>query len=1499
MALRRRGAAVVFACVLVGLVVSIQIGRGAAALAPGELIAQPALGAPAETFLGASPGESAGEVWATASAGQRIARFTEAAGWEVLPPVESEGQPVAELTFFKGAAVGRTTADGGVVAAAKVGEGQRLVVHDPGGSFRLASEPGEALLGSGEKLFGSQPLLAATEEPGGTIGAYVVPVTEPASATKSILAYDGHGWSKEAICIKPPALPGEECEQAPGKNFRVLAIEGGPGSEAWMLGRSGNGVIGQPIELFAREPNGEWLERELGSTAPGSVLAKPPGGLTIAARSGQPLTVTSEGVWVDATLKTGAQPAVDGTFFYSIPAGRMTGSWCDLNSPAGLCAHPLDAEFPAGEYRSFAWPSGGPFGQRAVTGVGEGALLELEGESFLRLPLSGGSSGAEFGAALSSPEAGWLGTGNGRAPLQLGRVGSTVQASQLQSWPVPFRRPLLAIAPQPGAPVGGLGSKALAVGVEGEVARFEPGIGWQPEALLNAGGQRARPTLRGVAWPEPGFAYAVGDQGEMWLWRAGTGLWEPDPGKPPNLGSDNFTGIAFDPGRPERGYAIGKQGVLLGYGREWVQETLPPEMNAEANLTSIAFAGEEALVAYKFPKENEGGYVGGLLVNSGSGWSIEPEAAAALGEFGAPQAVAGLPDGGAVMAASNHTGEVEILERNGPGAPWISAPKGLSEFPTALAAVREGGQVRAVVSVGQAGFNNVSPLDAAWRTDEAQVRHQPALGEPPLLTEPYPLPMNGFLVRQTNTGWRDEQHEAIPAPSHNPSQLQYDLPVRPDPVLALLLAPDGSGGWAVGGVTGEESARGKEPQIQTAGVQRYGPGAAPPSNFTPAPIQVASGTATFAIGGNSRCAGPCADLMQTGIGPQRWLGSAVGDVAALGTGKVRAFLYTGPGVAESGEVGSEQSYGSLLSPLAFAREEAAYAQRLGSSAGAMPVYAAPTSTDLDAQGSLGAFTAAFGGFDAPLGGAIPSGGVAPIEAATAGHGYYSFESSGEAGVNVRVIVLDYAARTLEASSPGQQCWLAQELSAARSAHTPAIVLGARDLAGLASNAAEDSTETRNTLVGGAPPAGCVLPGPAGPASAYFFDYPEENRQYRLTSGSASVPAFGTGTLGYIGVPGARNRQFLGASGYLLASVGAPEPTTNIAPVSAELIPDVGSLALDAADGTLLRRSQTALFEGLARRPLAGDRCGGTIECTLSPDPYIPIPSECTGPNCSTGLLPEYRFSSSRPDIADFVQVNPAANNPRSVLLVNGKAVSDPRSGLLCAFNAGTTTVTIAAGGLSYSEPVTVQPGSVERPCGTVPLLESTGGSVEPLETEPPFEGEKPPFEKTPPLELPNAPHGSGQQSLPHSIPQHQSIPQVRAPAPHHPPQPVPHSLPNFFQQTPGIFPIVPIIPVPGPPAVEPTPPSGTSPVTQPATSPEPEEEQEAAIEQAHHMSAVSHPRRRSAATAMGVEASDHGFDPLRLLPVIVLIAALAGAAGRTRRRPDVAPVISTRRRNRP
>jgi hypothetical protein len=1456
----RRGLVALALVVLAAVLAPVLHAPAGAGAVAGELVAQPSQGAPTRNFLGSSPQEATGETWAVSSKGETLARYTDAGGWEKLPPpLGPGGAPIPGLAIVNGASAGRVTPHGGIaVAATSEVEGEKseiLVVRDPGGTPHGVPAP-EALLTPGEAFVGASGagrLLTVGEAAGGRTGAFVVPGNQPI-----VLAYDGEEWSSEEICAAAEAQP---C--APPVSTVAIEANGG---EAWLLGREA--APGEGIELFRRETVGGtpvWRQRPLG--APGSLGGRfaeaEPLGVPVAAREeGQPLTVGSSGIWVDAVLGEGPE-ATDATIFYDIGQAKVTGSWCDLTTPAGLCQFTLGSELPAGQGRSFAWPSGGAFGSRAVTGVGQGAILSLEGTAFVRNSLASSGAGSNEGAALSAPDEGWLGA---QPPLHLTR---NPESAQLQSWPVPFRRPLLAIAPQPGVPIGALGSEALAVGADGQVARYVSGQGWEPESLLRGSGKRATPVLRGVAWPEPGRAYAVGDGAAMWVWQRATGFWEPDPAKPRSLTRANFTGIAFDPAQPSRGYAIGKQGVLLRYGRSWTQEPLPPGVPAEANFTSIAFAGKEAFVTYKMPFDKGGvpAYTGGVLVNDGSGWKVDQDAQAAL-EGAVPQRVAGLRDGGAAIGSM----EGPVVVSQGPGAPWEAVPGSPPGYATALAAVRERGQVRAVISVPPNGEQTAIDLT----TDEEQVFNQPPPGQAPLLTDPYKLPVGGIVLRETASGWRDEQHETFPLPGHTGNQVAYDLPRQPDPVLALLLSPDGSQGWAVGGATGANAIfRGDA--IQTAGVMRYGPSAAPPANAANVPIATEPERATFALGANAQCAAACADLAGVSIGPDRWLRSAVG--GAAGIQGLRGFLYAGAGVS-AGE--GEEPLSSVLDPPAFAREEAFYARRLGAAAGSLPVFAAPASSDLDRAGSLSTFAAAFSGFGAPLGGGAPGAGIVPVSPVGAGHAYYAFDSSG-AGGTVRVVVLDYSAPSLGAE---QSCWLAGQLGSAAQASIPAIVVGERDLAGQLPSSAADAGQVVPILVGAGVPQGCAAT-PAA-ASAYLFDFPEENRGYRLSSNGRSIPAYGSGTLGYVGPVATSNRDFAGDSGYLLVSVDAKDRdrVTNIAPVGVRLVPSIGTLALDATDGTLLRRSQPALFEALGRRPLAGNRCEGSLAprpCELlSPEPYVHIPSECQGANCSTSVFPEYTFTSSEPDVADFVSPDPGSLNPRNVLLVNEKPVLDSHSGLLCAFNAGTTTVTVSTGGLSYSRQVTVLAGSVQRPCGTTPLrnravIEPGVGAAPPPAPAPAPAAAPAPVPLLPPPPPPPI--------VPTAVP-------AAAPAPPPAPAPAPMPFAPVLAQPP--IPLVAIVPPPPPPAVQPTPPSGTSQVQ--AT--EREEEEEEAYDLVSQMSARPSPGPSQVALSSSRGGEEGGV--AWLTPGLLAIAALAAAAGvggrrRPRSRPAFQATNTTRR----
>jgi hypothetical protein len=1389
------------------------------------------------TMLGSSPGEATNETWGLGIEGGDATpvRYTPEAGWTIGPALQDSGgnpllgfrldQPEGGLYSDPSPLAGGITHEGmGALLGTVPVPGstkQILLTRDPGGAFQETKPPeGAAALKEDEALFGIDraPMLAVLEEAAGHggaqahAGALVVPVNEAKGGEDRVLHWNGASWSSESIEIPTGA-----------SEFEPMAISASSPSNAWLLAKvSSQGSIA----LFHRELS------EGGEAATWKSVALKPGGeagealtvptaegeqepFTVPARTqSQLLTAVGEGVWID-----GRRSDVDAstTMFYAPEGSAYLTSWCKLpgGSPPGTpaCENEFPEELPVAGVRSFAWAGSGKFGERVMSGFPDGVSLRLEGTTFKRVLALGGSPGAAdvggaLGSAFSNPREGWLGQQRLPVHLTLDPV-----ASKLAPWPVSFHRALLALAPAPDAPAGSLSSEAVAVGDRGEVARYKSGEGWLPESLLSPGGRHETPRLRAVAWPTSSRVYAVGDLGEMWLWRGETGLWEKDPATPLNF-RGNLLGIAFDPEEPARGYAVGQGGVLLRYGKTWTQEVacgpevpqpcLPPAL-AHASFTTVAFSGAEAIVAYR--KLIPGGtqeYEGGLLVNEGSGWSVDAGASAVIGKS-APWALAGLPDGGAAFA----TDVGQVYERQSAGAPWqaTATPYPGNGAPGSIALFREGGALRVIASGGV-------PATFASESEPA-----PPPGFPPTLEPPYPLGggQENAVLRQTATGWSDEQHELNDVKEPPGQYMKYDTVYQPDPVAAVIVNSDGSQGWAVGGIVNNE----KE-QMDTSDVWRYPaePGATPPGVGS-APITAGSSSvATFAVGGDAQCAAPCADLANAGIGPDVWLRNALKEANEAGA---RAFFYTGARVTNG------RTNGPATLAVPYELELARYAQLLDESP--LQAFVAASPTDYDSH-SLATFESAFG---------RPS--------------YYEEPLPNGAGGSVRMIVID---DSTEVEST-QLSWLEGELEAA-AGHEPAIVVGDANLgAAIAANEAW-ATAVVNVLI-------------EDRASAYFYDSPEQNVQLPLTTSNGSVKSFGSGTLGYVLAASQAEQDFIGASGFLLAEVGPLNPKTGVYEVGVKLIPNVGELALEAETGTLLRRSQTALFDGLARRPRSGNVAEGG-STTPETDPYTPIPDECVGVACASGVLPTYKFSSSDTEVGQFVKRNTASLDPEAVLPgPKGEPIPDEEAsgpGLFCAYNKGETEVTISAGGRKATLHVTVLAGSVRQPCGTVHVKPTALAANEALPT--PAPAPTPAAEASPP---------------PASAPP--PIPPPPAAASPIPPPPRPFTPGFFATAAPAVF-LPAFVPVPVPTPARPTPPSGTSAVTSPVEAAQREEEDEVAPE------SVSN-------EAVAYRAPEHEPSPAYLLGIIVL-AAFAGASirrrpGRRGREVRIAPAtISTMRSQR-
>jgi photosystem II stability/assembly factor-like uncharacterized protein len=819
----------------------------------------------------------------------------------------------------------------------------------------------------------------------------------------------------------------------------------------------------------------------------------------------------------------------------------------------------------------------------------------------------------------------------------LGQWSPQQSSSLLTPWPLPDRSPLTSVALAPGSQAATGESGALAVGLDGATLRYDASTGWQVEP---ASPRAHHLNLLGVAFNGPSSAFAVGQFGVILHWDGAS--WSEDP-QSISLTQSQLDAVAF--AATGEGWAVGANGTILHYdGQRWSVEAPPPAESGQ-NISSVAVAGSEAFAV-----------AGGNLIERrpGGSWEVLEESLLPSNPKPASRQlrlVAGLPDGGVIAA-----GRSIMLVREAAGRGFEYAEQPLSGIAVALAPFREAsGKLRAYVSVAPP-VNQLSGEVAGFP------------------------PGDGELLRQSESGWQD-----LSRSQYAGNAIGGDGAVKSDPVLAVATDQSGEHAWVAGGYDGTEDAAhqgttevlsARPAGWMTASIWRYDTtGNAQPSGLsTAAPsLPAKPGVVSFAFFTSPECKVQCSAVPDAQ--PDVNLSAAAKQIAAY------AAQPGGPAFAMLG--------GNAVGPLEHEKgaEPAADFARLPellAPLGGLPTFAAIGRSD---QPYETPFSEAFAEAPKPFGTGAPATGIAPVSSRSQTpngdiHPYYAFDAN-QNGATLRVIVLDDAEGQLEAgaATTGQRQWLEEQLAAANGQGLPVVVIAATPLQSLKEGESVAALLASSGVL------------------AVFTTSERRLDERRLipeqaSSGTPRILEYEGASLGY------QKPQNNGVKWYFVSA------DTKAREVEVAAVPVIASLALKPLEGLSVSRSLTLQFEAVGRRPpgtLA--TIAGRSEESSEPgepfpgyDSYVEIPS----PSCGKRpcVQPSYKFTSSDPTIGAFVEPS-GPGSPLPKLGADGHPVPSSTSNLFCAYNAGTTTVSITTGLLSYSLPVTVKPGGFGSPCGTV------------------------------------------------------------------------------------------------------------------------------------------------------------------------------------------------------
>lgn len=1353
-----------------------------------------------------------------------VLKYTDDTGWRIVDvlrnpdgspyPLSKRGNPVVN---------GQMTATGEAwIVFSDDGSNFVLFHRLPGGQFLLDPAATATLRPS---LSNTSRLVLGQTSTGTTYGLVLqspAPLLDqqtlqtPAGARAVLTGLDYGSLINGTWTLQRQPLPADYAAPAGDRSVDLVAADPtGPGTGWAVLDQSAPNTFGGPFSdsaILARfDPSGWHFVAPIGLDALDFTAGFAP---TSAASAGltSPVSVQPTGIRADSSeVWISASDGSNGRLIarYDISTGRVTNSWCTSLVPQSLdCAQSLDLDHPAAiPDATFDTPQGAVAdaldpspGSHFIDIYSHGHWTSVPAPGFGG---GGGASGPGF-STFADPGDGWLVGASSLARLSVGPL-----PAPLATWPEANRNPLLSVALPPGQSTTDTPG-ALAVGLNGTALHYDATAGWQVDGTPRDTHHLA---LDAVAFDGPTSAFAVGQGGTILRWDGSH--WSEDP-QSRTLTPATLDAVAF--AGDGQGWAVGGFGTILHYdGSTWSQDTLDPSL-AGAEVTSVAVAGGDAFAV-----------AGATLVERSpvGTWRAVPTPAALAGKL---NLVAGLPDGGLVVAGAN-----TLYTRQSATAQLQPAPESFQGIPVALALFRDAsGQLKTFVSVAPpvANSSGVGGFPAG----------------------------DGDLLRETGGGFEDLGRAQSPLRA---STVTGDGVVQPDPVLAVASSPDGTHAWAVGGYSGTLAADGigagqslaaRPPGWFASSIWRYDAGGSaqsPALTSPPVSLPANPGAVSFAFFTTPQCLSSCAAVQDAQ--PDVNLRAAAGEIAAF------AQQPGGPAFAILG--GDARG---PVDPVANAR--GAGALELGrlppllASLGQVPTYAAygpldavPTASDRALP-----WATTFAKAPAPFGsGPVPSGITPQSSGDPTGpvHRYYDFDVTQNGGT-LRVIVLDNSAGSLEGSAPGQTAWLDAQLAAAQAAGLPVVAITALPL-----TQASDGDAVAAQLVGAGALAVFTM-------STYNQGDPAESNQVEqvpvdASPGQPQIPDYEGATLGY------QQSQNNGVVWYDV-SVDTVRGT-----VSVKGIPVISSLALDPVDGLTAARSSTLSFQAIGRRP------PGTIapittnsSSFIGYDQYVEIPAK----NCSGCIGPTYSFASSDPVVGDFV-VPTSPGSPYPKLTGDGKTIHSSTSGLFCAFNTGTTTVSVTSGLLTSSLPVTVESGGFGPPCGTVP-----GGTSRNIITVPgrvitqkaanPGAGAPVPPPATGPLNT-----LTPKLALP---PPPAPVFPVRAPAPVPKPAPAPKpvavtSVPTFVPQPAPTLATPPIVPPLIPPALTPVPPGGATVSAQAAARRE-----EKARKHARQSAYTTRPA--------GTSATDWFYPVLGAVTLLALLLAAEGLRPGPRRKPALAEV---------